>query len=397
MRVPRNCSPRGAENLNLSDWRVPLTDLDYGREEEEAVLRVVRGKWLSMGREVREFEREFAASLGVKHAVAVSSATAALHLSLLALGIGPGDEVLQPAINFVAAANMTLAVGATPVFCDVVSLTEPTISPEAIERAVSARAKAIVAMHYGGYPARISAIQSICRRYGLALIEDACHGVGAAYLAGAIIGSVGDTACFSFFSNKNLATGEGGMVVTHRDDLAERMRLLRSHGMTSLTWDRHRGHAASYDVVVNGYNYRLDDLHAALGRAQLAKLRGNNSRRRRLVELYRERLRHLPGWTVPFAGFRGDTAAHLMVLVAPDAAVRKQAADLLRGRRIQSSLHYPCIADCQAFKPYAAADLPHSRQYAARTITLPLYPTMHAASVGEICDSLAEIRGGWAS
>ncbi len=292
----------------MVEWAIPLSDLDYDFEEMTAVQRVVASKWLSMGAEVQAFEREFAAMHEARHALAVANASAGLHLAFLALGLGRGDEIIQPALNFVAAANMTRAVGATPIFADIIDLNEPTIDPEHVERLATARTKAVVVMHYGGNLCRVKELAEFCRARGLVLIEDACHAVGARYQRldqrpphGAMAGSIGDVSAFSFFSNKNMATGEGGMVVTNRDDVAERVRLLRSHGMNSLTWDRHKGHASSYDVVVNGYNYRLDELHAALGRTQLAKLIRNNERRRRLLEAYRDCLQSLSGWTLPFA------------------------------------------------------------------------------------------------
>ena len=286
---------RKGRSLTVTDWRVPLSDLDYGSEEATAVQRVIATKWLSMGPEVHAFEQEFAAMQEAKHALAVSSATAGLHLALLALGVGPGDEVIQPALNFVAAANMTVAVGATPVFADICSLDEPTIDPSEVERLISPRTKAVVVMHYGGSLCRMAELTELCAAHGIAIVEDACHAVGVAYHDarnrwpnGIMAGSIGDISAFSFFSNKNIASGEGGMVVTNRADLAERVRLLRSHGMTTLTWDRHKGHAASYDVVNPGYNYRLDELHAALGRAQLGKLERNNQHRRDLLVSYRK-------------------------------------------------------------------------------------------------------------
>ena len=253
----------------MSEWRIPLSDLDYGREEEVAVERVLRSRWLSMGPEVEAFEREFADYIGTQYAVAVANGTAALHITYLALGLSRGDEVIQPAINFVAAANMTVAVGANPVFADIIGLEEPTIDPVEVERKITPRTRAVLVMHYGGYPCRMADIQNICHRHDLALIEDACHAVGASYADpmgrppnGHRAGKLGDVGCFSFFSNKNMATGEGGMITTDRDDLVKRLRLLRSHGMSSLTWDRHRGHANSYEVTVNGYNYRLDEIRA---------------------------------------------------------------------------------------------------------------------------------------
>jgi len=375
-----------------SDWRIPLSDLDYGIEEEEAALRVLRSKWLSMGPEVEAFEREFASLVGTRHAFAVANGTVALHLSYLALELGPGDEIIQPAITFVAAANASVAVGATPVFADVCGLAEPTIDPAEIERKITPHTKAVVVMHYGGYLCRMAEIHTLCQKHGLALIEDACHAVGARYLDpqgrvphNRMAGNVGDLAAFSFFSNKNMATGEGGMVTTDRDDLAERLRQLRSHGMTTLTWDRHRGHASSYNVVRHGYNYRLDELHAALGRAQRAKLARNNQRRAQLAAVYHHALADLPGWILPFHEYAGDSAHHLMVIVAPDPEARLRAVTALKDARIQTSLHYPCIPDFDAFHGAPADGLPHSRAYAARAITLPLYPTLTSSQVEEIC------------
>jgi dTDP-4-amino-4,6-dideoxygalactose transaminase len=376
----------------MSEWRIPLCDLDYGPEEEAAALEVLRSKWLSMGPQVQAFEQQFARYVGVGHAFAVANATAGLHLAYLALGVGPGDEVLQPAINFVAAANMTVAAGATPVFGDIVSLQEPILDPAEVERLFTPRTKAVVVMYYGGYFGPTAELQARCRDRGVALVEDACHAVGARCqeLGGRMAGNLGDVACFSFFSNKNLATGEGGMVTTNSADLAERLRLLRSHGMTSLTWDRHRGHASSYDVRVHGYNYRLDELHAALGRVQLRKLAASNERRHQRVLTYRRLLADLPGWTVPFARTEGDSAYHLMVAVAPDEDTRARTAQALKEAKIQTSMHYPCITDFTAFAPHGAAAVPKSQLFARQAITLPLYPGLTDVQVEEVVAVMAE-------
>lgn len=377
----------------MSEWRIPLSDLDYGADEEAAVLRVLRSKWLSMGPEVQALEQEFAGYLGVKHALAVSNGTAALHLSYLALGLKSGDEVIQPALNFVAAANMTVAVGATPVPVDILSLSEPTIDPSEIERRITPQTKAVVVMHYGGYFCRMAEISSFCQKHNLALIEDACHAVGARYQNpnepssnGRFSGNLGDLGCFSFFSNKNLVTGEGGMITTNRDDLAERVRLLRSHGMTTLTWDRHRGHASSYDVILNGYNYRLDEVRAALGRVQLQKLETNNLRRRDLVGAYRRNLADLPtDWIVPFKDYVGNSAYHLMAALAPDERIRSSVVQSLKEARIQTSLHYPCLSDFGAFRHLQIDEMEQSRSFAERTITLPLFSSMTTDQVDEVC------------
>jgi len=379
----------------LTDWRIPLSDLDYGNEEANAVQRVIASKWLSMGPEVQAFEQEFAAMQEAKHALAVSSATAGLHLALLALGVGPGDEVIQPALNFVAAANMTVAMGATPVFADICSLDEPTIDPSEVERLISPRTKAVVVMHYGGSLCRMAELTELCAARGIAVVEDACHAVGIAYHDarnrwpnGVMAGSIGDISAFSFFSNKNIASGEGGMVVTNRADLAERVRLLRSHGMTSLTWDRHKGHASSYDVVNPGYNYRLDELHAALGRAQLKKLERNNQRRRDLLLSYRVAMRPLSGWIMPFAEAIEYSSGHLMVVVAPEPEIKQRAVQALRKSGIQSSMHYPCVADFTGFERGSDKDLEVTREFTSRAITLPLYPTLDPDRINGIVEVL---------
>jgi dTDP-4-amino-4,6-dideoxygalactose transaminase len=205
-------------------------------------------------------------------------------------------------------------------------------------------------------------------------------------------GSIGDISAVSFFSNKNIASGEGGMVVTNRADLAERVRLLRSHGMTTLTWDRYKGHAGSYDVVNPGYNYRLDELHAALGRAQLKKLERNNQRRRERLTSYREAVQSLGGWTMPFADTIDNSSGHLMVIVAPDPDVRERAVRALREAGIQSSMHYPCVADFSGFASGTAAGLEMTRQFTRRAVTLPLYPTLDADRINDIVEILRAVN-----
>ena len=384
----------------MPSWNIPLSDLDYDQEEMDAVARVLRSKWLSMGPEVESFEREFAALQGARYALAVSNATAGLHLAFLAAEIGPGDEVIQPALNFVAAANMTIASGATAIFADIISLAEPTIDPADVDRLITPRTKAVVVMHYGGNLCRMAELLTLCRKRNLFLIEDACHAVGARYHDalgrpphGSMAGSIGELGTFSFFANKNIVTGEGGMVVTNREDLAAKVRLLRSHGMTSLTWDRHRGHASTYGVVSHGYNYRLDELHGALGRTQLKKLLGNNERRRQLLDSYKNVIDSLDGWIMPFGDFIEASAGHLMVAVAPNAEARAQAINRLRLAGVQSSMHYPCIADFEAFAKERTRPLPITREFVSRAITLPLYPTMAENDPARVCDLIGTPHG----
>jgi dTDP-4-amino-4,6-dideoxygalactose transaminase len=394
------------------NWEVPLSDLDFGPEEEAAVLRVLRSGWLSQGPETEAFEQEFARYLGVRHAIAVANGTAALHLALLGLGIGPGDAVIQPGVNFVSAANLTVAVGAEPVFADICGLDEPTISPESVAQAIrecrtagEVQPRALIVMHYGGYPCRMRELKALCREHGRLLIEDACHGVGASVQMGAEgmvrLGALGDAGCFSFFANKNLVTGEGGMVTTDSDELAEKIRLLQSHGMTTLTWQRHQGHAASYDVVRHGLNYRFDELRAALGRVQLGKLDQNNSRRRKLTRLYHRQLAPLKNndWTIAFQAFAQTdltvrSSAHLLTVVAPDTEKRWKCASALKEKRIQSSLHYPFIPEFSAFSELGSnMELGVSRLFSKRTITLPLYPAMSKNQVTAVTRTLIEANG----
>jgi dTDP-4-amino-4,6-dideoxygalactose transaminase len=338
-------------------FTIPLSDLDYGPEEDQAVLDVLHSKWLTMGGVTQSFEQEFAnahTALGtaVPHAIAVSNATQALHLACLALGIGVGDEVIVPSLTFVATANAVLYTGAEVRFADVCSLEDLTINPAEIERLVTPRTKAVIVMHYAGYPCQMAEIMAIAKTHGISVIEDAAHAPGA-WLNGRALGTWGEIGCFSFFSNKNLATGEGGMLLTKRTDLAEKLRLLRSHGMTSLTWDRHHGHASSYDVVALGYNDRIDEIHSALGRVQLSKLEANNARRLELTLAYWEALSDSPV-VLPFSdrfqqSWRTEDshaylpACHLLPVLLTPGSDRVKLVAALKDVGIQTSMHYPPI------------------------------------------------------
>jgi len=374
------------------NWRIPLSDLAIGAEEVGGVVGVLKSKWLTMGEMAQRFEQAFADYLGVKHAFAVSNATVALHLANAAIGIGPGDEVVVPSLTFVATANAVKYTGAAPVFVDITSEADLGISPAAIEAAITPASRAITVMHYGGYPCDMPAINAIAHKHDLAVIEDAAHAPGAE-LDGRKAGTFGDVACFSFFSNKNLATGEGGMIVTDRDDLAERIRLMRSHGMTTLTWDRYKGHAHSYDVVTLGYNYRIDEMRSALGLAQLEKLERNNALRRKIIDSYRAQLGKIEGLAIPFAKHRGTTAAHLFPIVLDTDVDRETFIEHMRQREIQTSIHYPPIHLFTYYRQQAGGNVPHlpvTEAIGRREVTLPLYPTMSAADVAYVVDSVKE-------
>ncbi|HUF37118.1 MAG TPA: DegT/DnrJ/EryC1/StrS family aminotransferase [Anaerolineales bacterium] len=374
------------------NWQVPLADLDYGPEEEEAVLGVLRSRWLTMGAVTKEFEARFAERHGAKHAIAVSNATQALHLACVAAGLGPGDEAIVPSMTFVATANAVRYTGAEVRFADITGPEELTLSPAGLEAAITPQTRAILAMHYAGFPCRMEPIREIAHRKNLFLIEDAAHAPGAS-LNGRALGTWGDAGCFSFFSNKNLSTGEGGMVLTDRDDVAEKVRLLRSHGMTSLTLDRHEGRAYSYDVIALGYNYRIDEIRSALGLAQLAKLDRNNALRRGFTHRYWEGLEGT-GLGLPFLDTAGESSYHIMPVLLPAGVDRQAFIDRLRADGIQTSIHYPPVHLFSEYRArYPDVVLPHTEDAAARELTLPLYPTMGEEKVDIVVEAVKRALG----
>ncbi|MDX1437231.1 MAG: DegT/DnrJ/EryC1/StrS family aminotransferase, partial [Anaerolineales bacterium] len=319
--------------------------------------------------------------------LAAKARPAALHLAALALGLGPGDEVIVPSLTFVATANAPLSTGAKIRFADITSLDEPVLDPAAVEAAITPQTKAIIPMHYAGYPCDMEALAALAYRYGLGIIEDAAHAPGAC-LNGRRLGTWGDISCFSFFSNKNMATGEGGMVVTDRDDLADKARLLRSHGMTTLTWDRHHGQAFSYDVLAAGFNYRIDEMRAALGLVQLGKLSENNARRMSLTKAYRAALRG-SGLIIPFGEFSGDSACHILPALLPEGVDRGRFMETMRLSGVQTSIHYPPIHGFSYYKElYPELRLPRTEVFAAREVTLPLYPTMSEGDLSRVVEAV---------
>ncbi len=369
------------------EWRVSLSDLDFGEEEEQAVLDVLHSRWLTMGSRTNEFEKEFSSFTGAAHAIAVSNATQALHLACIALGIGPGTEVIVPSLTFVATSNAVLYTGAEVRFAEIMGETDLTISPGSIERLINERTKAIMVMHYGGYACDMQAVMEIARKHKLAVIEDAAHAPGA-WLDGKHLGTFGDIGCFSFFSNKNLAVGEGGMMITNNDDLDKKLRLLRSHGMTTLTWDRHKGHAHTYDVVELGYNDRIDEIRSALGLAQLAKLTRNNQKRSEITEIYRKELA-ASQITLPFAGHRGNSSCHIFPILLPGGVDRSVFIDNMQAEGIQTSIHYPPIHTFTYYRNrYPGVELPVTERMAAREVTLPLYPTMTPDMIGWVIEAV---------
>jgi dTDP-4-amino-4,6-dideoxygalactose transaminase len=361
----------------VAPWNVPLADVIVTDDDIAVVTDVYRSGWLSMGPCTEELEARLAGYVGARHAVAVSSGTAGLHLMCLAAGIGPGDEVVVPSMTFVATANAIAYTGARPVFADIVSITEPWLSVQAAGAAITDRTKAIMSMSYGGHAGQIAELSQLCMDRGLLLLEDAAHGLGSR-LGDQHVGTFGAAGAFSFFSNKNLAVGEGGAVVTDDDELDSRLRLLRSHGMTSLSWDRHRGHATSYDVVALGFNYRIDEPRAALAGARLQRLEQDNRRRAGLDKRYRDRLSEaaLECALEPVPTLR--SAHHLFCVVLDAGVPRDEFRAELAAARIQTSVHYPPVHRFSIYAEQNAA-LPITDAYAERTVTLPMFAHMSHA------------------
>jgi len=377
-------------------WRIPLCDLMYDAEEENAVLEVLRSKWLTMGRRTEEFEAAFANYLGCDSAVAVSSGTAALHVAVRVLRLGAGDEVIVPALTFVATANAVLYEGATPVLADITGPHDLTVDPRDIERKITENTRAIIVMHYGGHACAMDEIVAIAEDRGLALIEDAAHAPGATYGERAA-GTLGHAGCFSFFSNKNIATGEGGMITMADPDHSERARILRSHAMTSATISRYRGNAYGYDITELGFNYRITEIEAALGLVQLGRLEQGNELRARRSGRYREGLATITGLDVPFGQEWADarpegtrSAHHIETVLLPEGTDREQVASALAAQGIQTSVHYRPL---HAFShPLLAASpaygLTQVDAIAGRLMTLPLWPGITEPEVDSVVDAL---------
>jgi dTDP-4-amino-4,6-dideoxygalactose transaminase len=367
------------------EWKITLSEPDVGSEEIDAVTKVLKSKWLTMGAVTAEFERQFAEKMNCKHAFAVNNATAALHLANLVLGITTGDEVICPALTFVASANGTRYTGADVVFADVVSEVELTIDPRDVEERITSRTKAITVVHYAGFPCLMDEIMDIAQRHNLKVIEDCAHAPFAWHEfkdnSQQFVGAIGDVGCFSFFGNKNMTTGEGGMITTNDDRLAEEIRLLRSHGMTTLTYDRHRGHASTYDVIRLGYNYRMDEIHSAIGLVQLQKIDRLNEHRRQVYQWYMTVFKDSPRVVIPFSHRNlGAATCHIMPVIVKSRYDEIKAR--LRIAGIQTSKHYDLIPSFSAFQRHSQ----NNQNMAFPLMTLPLGPGMKEEDVCLIYD-----------
>lgn len=373
-------------------WKIELFAPNYDNREGEAVAEVIESRWLTMGERTKKFETKFAEMLGEElHCTALSSATAALHISLLALGIKEGDEVIIPALTFVADINVVRMVGATPVLADCTSLDDWNMSAKTIEKQITDKTKAVIIVHFAGYPCQMDEIVALCKEKDIYLIEDVAHAPEATY-KGQKCGTFGEYGCFSFFTNKNLSVGEGGMISSKSKELNQQAQYYRSHGMTSLTLDRHKGRAITYDIAQSGLNYRIDEIRSALGLVQLDKLHEANLKRKVLVERYIENLKDTPNITVPFLKLQNiESVYHIFPILLNENIDRVAFIGKLKERGIQSSIHYPAFKDFTAFKDIGLNEAPIAEDIASRELTLPLYPTMSFDEVDFVCDGLKKI------
>jgi dTDP-4-amino-4,6-dideoxygalactose transaminase len=368
----------------MNDRPIPLFDVRLTDEDLRAVEETLRSGWLTMGPRTSEFEQLFGEHLGVRHALALTNCTAALHLAYLAAGIGPGDEVIVPAITFVASAAAVRYCGATPVLADVRGAHDLSLDPADAERRISDRTKAICVVHYGGYLGPVAELRRLCDERGLVLIEDSAHNPS--------VTPTGLAGCFSFFSNKVLGCGEGGLLATDDDGVAETVRSLRSHAMTTGTWDRHRGHQLSYDVTGVGYNYRLDEPRAALLISRLRGLADDIRRRRELVHRYRRLLDGVEGIAIPYTDAEvGRSSCYVMPLVLDDPALQAPLRELMRERwNVQTSLLYPSVNEFSAYREITSEPLPRSEAIARSQVTIPLYPHLEEADQDRVVAAVSE-------
>jgi dTDP-4-amino-4,6-dideoxygalactose transaminase len=372
------------------NFKIPLFDLNFDKQEEQAVIETLQSKWISTGPKCLEFENLFAEKFGSKHALSLTNCTVALHLALKVLGIQAGDEVIVPSLTFVATVNAVRYVNAVPVFVDITSLEDLTISPYEIEKSITNKTKAIIVMHYAGFPCNMQRIMEIAKKHNLKVIEDACHGPLSEY-HGQKLGTIGDIGCFSFFSNKNLSTGEGGMLITNNSEYFEKAKLLRSHGMTTLSYERAKGHSTAYDVVELGYNYRMDDIRASIGIVQLNKLGADLEKRIKIRRKYTELLSQCENIIVPFGDNKEFVSNYIMPIVLKDSTFknRNKFRNYLHENGIQTSVHYPAVHRLSIYKQFSNK-LPITEYVANNEVTLPMYSKLKSSHLKQIYSAIIQ-------
>ena len=385
----------------MSETFIPFHRPSIGEEEINEVTETLRSGWLTTGPRVARFEREFSAHVGAPHAVAVNSATAALHLALAGLGIGPGDEVITTPMTFCATVHAILHVGATPVLADIGS--DGNIDPEEIEKRITDRTRAILPVHLAGLPCDMKVIWALARQQGIHVIEDAAHAAGARY-EGAHIGAgpkgaatASDAVAFSFYATKNLTTGEGGMITTHLPALAETVRMLSLHGASHDAWDRYSERGDwHYEVLAHGFKYNLSDIQAAIGIHQLRKLEQFIERRALLARLYHRVFDGMDEVEAPPDNPRCRHAWHLYILRLNLQKLKIDRAEFirrLRQRGIGTSVHFIPIPLHPFFArlPLARNACPRALRLYQRIVSLPLYPEMTEEQVQYVAQCARDV------
>ncbi len=370
---------------------LPLNRPSIGKTEIKSVTACLRSRWITTGPLCKIFEERFQALTGARYAVSLSSATAGMHLVLTALGMGPGDEVITPSLTFASTVNMIALLGARPVFVDI-HYDTLNVNVDDIEAKITPRTKAIIPVHFAGAPAEMDRILEIADRYRLTVIEDAAHAIGTRH-RGIHAGGFGRIAVFSFHPLKNITTGEGGLITHNDEPLEKSLRLLRFHGIERDAWKRYgRGGNPEYDIETPGWKYNLTDIQAALGIAQLSRLDEFNSRRAKLVALYREGLKEVAGLELPGDPPYPHDHAHHLFVVKILAMERERFMEKLSDHNIGYGLHFPA---CHLLKyvrdRFGIMKLPETERAAGRILSLPLFPDMTDGDVAYVCRAIREI------
>jgi dTDP-4-amino-4,6-dideoxygalactose transaminase len=381
----------------MRDTFIPYCRPDTGEAEAAAVQECIVNGWLTTGPKVREFESAFARAAGVKHAVALNSCTAALHVGLLAAGVQSGDDVVMPAMTFVAGAQCTLEVGARPVFCDVDAETL-TAGVSQFAAAITPATRAIIAMPYAGRPTDASELAAFCEARGIAFIEDAAHAAGMLD-RGTWSGTYSHLAAYSFYATKNLTTAEGGMLLTNDDSIMERCRILSLHGMDKDAWKRYTQHGSwRYEVREPGFKYNMPDVAAAMGLVQLRRLPEMQARRDEIAARYIDAFTGMPGIICQapplYHDDRHSWCMFVIRVIEDEAGIsRDDFIEALRARNIGTSVHYIPSHHFAAYKKFAAA-LPVTDRIANEIVSLPLYPSMSDENVEQVIEAVAATAGG---
>ncbi|MBI4040256.1 MAG: DegT/DnrJ/EryC1/StrS aminotransferase family protein [Deltaproteobacteria bacterium] len=375
---------------------LPFSKPSIGTREVQEVFKTLTSGWLTTGKKVNLFETKFAEWVGARFAVATSSATAALHISLQALGIGEKDEIMTPSFTFISTVNIITLLGAKPIFVDIHPETW-NLDESLIEKKITSKTKAIIPMHYAGRACQMKPIYEVAKKYGLKVIDDAAHALGT-YDDGKHIGSGSDLAIYSFHPNKNITTGEGGMIVSNDEAFIEKLRPYAFHGILREAWKRTQAKHLAYDVEAPGFKYNMMDLQASLGLHQLDRLPVFLKKRKRLSRLYERFLKNDPNLLLQEGGEWGNHSRNLFPVVLKTERIQKSREEImeaLKQENISVGVHWPAAHTCTYYRENLKNKdkLPHTEYVASRVISLPLFPDLKATEVNRVCKTLKKIVG----